>query len=175
MFHIFVLVWRWSFFPWNRLVTIRSWPWKALLFDNCSDLTRLTRRVCLGEYLSAWWIWSIIRNQVVTSPRKWSLWLCEILRCSWANFITFVEWIICRNSELWISVLWFAIISVLFGFWNWRLFMCSSSLITLFVDICLCYWASRYFCRLNLDLRMIALIILSKHTTCFCAELICST
>ena len=168
-----MLVWRWRFFPWNRFVTVRSWYWKALLFHCCSDLKRLTRCFCLGKTLSAWWIWSIIGNQMITSPRKGSLWLCETLRCSWANFITLLEWIICRNSDLWITVVWFAIIPSFVGFWNWRLFMRSSSLVALFVDICLCYRASGYFCRLNLDLRMITLIILSKHTTCFCAELIC--
>ena len=110
---------------------------------------------------------------MITSPRKGFLWLRETLRCSWANFITLVEWIICRNSDLWISVVWFAIISTFVGFWDWRLFMRSSSLVALFIDICLCYRASGYFCRLNLDLRMITLIILSKHSTCFCAELIC--
>ena len=172
MLHI-LLIWRWSFSPRNWFITIRSWPRKALMLSYCPNLTRLRCCIWLRLDLSVLWTLSINWNYLITPSRRRSLRMRKILRGCWTYFATLREWMFGRNSELWISVVWFAQIPRFVSFWNWWFSMSTSALVSLVIDIFLLYWASRDFASLNLNLRVCALFILVEHTTCFCSELIC--
>ena len=173
MFHVLLIWWR-SLPPWNRLITIRSWPREARMLSCCLNLTRLGCCIWEKVALSVLWTLSINRNHLITPSRCGSLRMWEILWGCWAHFTTLKVWMLCGNSELWISVVWFALISSFVSFWNWRFSMSSSALVALAIDVFLPYGASWNFASLNLDLRMHALFILVEHATCFCSELICS-